>query len=244
MARYNSNNSSGCLGIIGIILLIGLAIFIYSYCWILAIPALIYFIKSKKFENYRKRNVIICSFVLVTSLLTFGWLNLPKELESISVDWGSSEFDISETVEVEISPYPDEADIETLELSQNSIADLDYSEGKAIITFKKAGEATLFFTANGKIQSNTTTITVTDSTIESSSSKQAKEQSDTQETTAETQEITNATTSSAEDPIVYITNTGSKYHSAGCRTLKSQIEKHLSEVQGVYEPCGICHPPQ
>ena len=48
----------------------------------------------------------------------------------------------------------------------------------------------------------------------------------------------------AEDPIVYITNTGSKYHNASCRTLKSKIEKHLSEVRGVYEPCGICHPPQ
>ena len=49
---------------------------------------------------------------------------------------------------------------------------------------------------------------------------------------------------SQDDPIVYITNTGAKYHSAGCRTLKSKIEKHLSEVRGVYEPCGICHPPQ
>lgn len=48
-----------------------------------------------------------------------------------------------------------------------------------------------------------------------------------------------------EDPIVYITNTGSKYHRSSCRTLKkSQIEKHLSEVQGSYEPCGICNPPQ
>ena len=49
---------------------------------------------------------------------------------------------------------------------------------------------------------------------------------------------------SQEDPIVYVTNTGAKYHRAGCRTLKSQIEKHLSEVRGYYEPCGICNPPQ
>lgn len=46
------------------------------------------------------------------------------------------------------------------------------------------------------------------------------------------------------DPIVYITDTGSKYHSAGCRTLAdSQYERHLSEVIGSYDPCGICHPP-
>lgn len=47
------------------------------------------------------------------------------------------------------------------------------------------------------------------------------------------------------DPTVYITNTGGKYHRAGCRFLKqSQIEKHLSEVKGVYGPCGVCNPPQ
>ena len=47
------------------------------------------------------------------------------------------------------------------------------------------------------------------------------------------------------DPIVYITNTGGKYHRAGCRFLKqSQIEKHLSEVKGSYGPCGVCNPPQ
>ena len=46
------------------------------------------------------------------------------------------------------------------------------------------------------------------------------------------------------DPIVYITDTGSKYHRADCRTLKdSKIEKHLSEVIGSYQPCGVCHPP-
>lgn len=46
------------------------------------------------------------------------------------------------------------------------------------------------------------------------------------------------------DPIVYITDTGEKYHSAGCRTLDdSQHERYLSEVVGSYGPCGICHPP-
>lgn len=50
---------------------------------------------------------------------------------------------------------------------------------------------------------------------------------------------------SNNDPIVYITNTGSKYHTSGCRTLKkSKIEKHLSEVKGNYDPCGICSPPR
>lgn len=64
---------------------------------------------------------------------------------------------------------------------------------------------------------------------------------------AEAQQQAQAATQAQQnnDPTVYITNTGGKYHRAGCRFLKqSQIEKHLSEVKGVYGPCGVCNPPQ
>jgi beta-lactamase superfamily II metal-dependent hydrolase len=46
------------------------------------------------------------------------------------------------------------------------------------------------------------------------------------------------------DPIVYVTETGTKYHVWGCQYLsKSAIAKHLSEVCGKYEACSVCHPP-
>lgn len=43
---------------------------------------------------------------------------------------------------------------------------------------------------------------------------------------------------------VYITNTGKKYHRAGCRSLgQSSISISLADAQAQgYEPCGICHP--
>ncbi|MCH5299211.1 MAG: Ig-like domain-containing protein [Ruminococcus sp.] len=43
---------------------------------------------------------------------------------------------------------------------------------------------------------------------------------------------------------VYITNTGTKYHSSGCRTLrKSKYAVTLSYAKSSgYGPCGICHP--
>jgi hypothetical protein len=44
--------------------------------------------------------------------------------------------------------------------------------------------------------------------------------------------------------VVYITNSGKRYHRADCRTLKnSKIEITISEakLQG-FTPCGICHP--
>lgn len=44
---------------------------------------------------------------------------------------------------------------------------------------------------------------------------------------------------------VYITGSGSKYHSSGCRTIKKSsvtaITIRDAEASG-YEPCGVCHP--
>ena len=175
MKKYSSNNKGiGCFGWLGIIILICLAIAIYSYCWIPAIPALIYCIFSKKFAAYKKRNVTICSIVLVTSLIVFAALNSPSELNTITADWGKTTFDISETTEVKITPSPADADINSLELSENNIAELNYSDGKAIITFKEAGEVSLFFTANGDIKSQRITITVTDRAAEQAQKEAAE----------------------------------------------------------------------
>ncbi|MCC8013820.1 MAG: TM2 domain-containing protein, partial [Eubacterium sp.] len=58
---------------------------------------------------------------------------------------------------------------------------------------------------------------------------------------AQTQAVTSDTQSSKT---VYITNTGNKYHSEGCRTLKGSkipISLEDAKAQG-YEPCGVCHP--
>jgi hypothetical protein len=46
---------------------------------------------------------------------------------------------------------------------------------------------------------------------------------------------------STGDPTVYITSSGSKYHSSGCSYLsKSSIEKKLSEVTDSYSACSRC----
>ncbi len=50
----------------------------------------------------------------------------------------------------------------------------------------------------------------------------------------------------AVEVTVYITDSGEKYHSKGCRYLKkSSIPISLEEAQvGEYTPCGVCHPPE
>ena len=79
--------------------------------------------------------------------------------------------------------------------------------------------------------------------------EQATEQADEQPATAQEEQVaeqqdSNTAVESNTDVTVYITNTGSKYHTATCRTLKdSKIPISLSDAIGSYEPCGICHPP-
>lgn len=72
----------------------------------------------------------------------------------------------------------------------------------------------------------------------------AAEQAAADQTAAE-QAAPAPATSDNSDITVYITNTGTKYHSAGCRHLsKSQIPITLGEAKAQgYEPCGTCHPP-
>ena len=52
--------------------------------------------------------------------------------------------------------------------------------------------------------------------------------------------------SSNSETMVHITATGTKYHRAGCRTLKkSDTEVTLDEAKSMgLSPCGICNPPQ
>lgn len=276
---------NGCLtwiiGFFVVCLLIGL----YSLAWIPAIGFIIYYLIKKDYSGTRKRNFIISIIIFITSLLLFIWGTNSSSLTDIQADWGKTTFDVSETVEVKITPTPSDAKIEKLTLSDNDIAKLKYKDGKAVVSFKKVGTATLTFTANDSIDSSATTITVKDKKAEEAAKKakeeqkrlaeekakkeaeekaaqekaaqeaaeaQAKAEAEAQaaaqaQAQAEAQQQAQATAQAQQndDPTVYITNTGGKYHRAGCRFLKqSQIEKHLSEVKGVYEPCGVCNPPQ
>lgn len=53
-----------------------------------------------------------------------------------------------------------------------------------------------------------------------------------------------STDNEANEIFVHITNTGSKYHRAGCRYLKSNIKVTLSEARNKgLSPCKVCSPP-
>lgn len=261
MKVHNSGNGSkkGCVFYVMAIIAICIAIAVYSYMWIPAIGLIIYFAIKKDVHGTRKRNIGISIAVLITSLIVFVWLNSPSSLTSIYADWGKTEFDISDTVEVKITPTPSDAEIESLELSENNIAKLDYSNGRAVVTFTQTGDATLFFTANGEVTSNSVTITVSDKVAEekaneeaekeaqeeadAAAQKAAEEESQEQFEQAEQNISSDNSAQNPQEEMVWIPQSGKKYHSnSSCSGMEnpSQVTKSEAENRG-YTPCQRCY---
>lgn len=84
------------------------------------------------------------------------------------------------------------------------------------------------------------------STSESSTTATAPASTtDNSATVQEAPAPTPADTISNGSVIVHITDTGSKYHNAGCRYLKSDHEVTLDEAKAMgLTPCSVCNPPQ
>ena len=258
----------GCLFWLIAFIVFCLALALYSIIWIPAVGFIIYFAIRRDYNGTRARNIIISTIVMLTSLILFAAMMSSPDLTSIQAEWGKTEFDISETTEVKITGYPDDAKIESLELSENNIAELDYTDGKAIIKFTGTGEAALFFTANGDIDSATTTITVVDKEAEEQARKEAAEKAEQEriaqeqaekeaqeqaereaqeQAEIEAQEQAQQSQASAnmdsQEQMVWIPQSGSKYHSnASCSGMEnpSQVTKSEAENRG-YTPCQRCY---
>lgn len=274
-SNSNSGNNDGrkkrgCLFYLLALFAVCFAIGLYALAWIPAIGFIIYFAIKKDYNGTKRRNIGISIAVLVTSFIVFLGLSTSEEsLTGITAEWGKTTYDVSETTEVKITPTPSDADITSLEISENNVAELDYSDGKAIITFKGAGEASVFFTANGDIDSNTTAITVTDQAAEQAqkeaeeaaakkaeeeakalaekeaAEKAAAEQAEAEQKAAEQAAIASQeeTQQEPQEQMVWIPQSGSKYHSnPSCSGMNNPTQVTISEAQSMgYEPCKKCY---
>lgn len=168
--EFQNNNENkkkrGCLFYILAFFAVCFALALYSFMWLPGIIATIYFAIKKSDPAIKRKRLITSIAITLTSLLIFGWLGTAPEISSIQVEWGQDTYDINDTTEVKVSVIPDSAEIEDLRISANQIADLNYKDGQAIITFKETGTASIFFTANGSVNSNTEKITVIDKEAE------------------------------------------------------------------------------
>lgn len=261
----------GCLFWLIAFIVFCFALALYSIMWIPAVGFIIYFAIRHDCNGTRARNIIISTIVMLTSLILFAVMMSSPDLTSIQAEWGKTEFDISETTEVKITGYPDDAKIDSLDLSENNIAELNYTDGKAIITFTGTGEAALFFTANGDIDSSTTTITVVDKEAEEQARKEAEEKAkqeriaqeqaekkaqeqaereaqaqaeiEAQNQIEQSEQSQSAENTDNQEQMVWIPQSGSKYHSdPTCSGMDNPRQVTISEAQSMgYEPCKKCY---
>lgn len=145
---------------------------------------------------------------------------------------------------------------------------MDYTDGNAVIKFTGTGEAALFFTANGDIDSATTTITVVDKEAEEQERKEAEEKAEQEriaqeqaekeaqeqaereaqeQAEIEAQEQAQQSQASAnmdsQEQMVWIPQSGSKYHSnSSCSGMNNPRQVTISEAQNMgYKPCNKCY---
>ena len=225
-----------------------------------------------KYTNWKKPvKGIITALILIIAL---SGIVSPDKLEQITLNADTEQtYDINQKISIEATTTPSDYELSDFKCSGGKITsnnqnisfiatkDGSYKiwaehdgiksnnltlkvEDKAAIAKQKAKEE------QERLAAEKAKKEAEEKAAQEAAEAQAKAEADAQaaaQAQAEAQQQAQAAAQAQQnnDPTVYITNTGGKYHRAGCRFLKqSQIEKHLSEVKGVYGPCGVCNPPQ
>lgn len=209
------------------------------------------YVDRKEYSNTSPKNVltcltcvllgILCVFLLM--VLMFIIIDPATELTGIEVTWTANEYIVNDSTEVTISPVPDSANIESLRLSDNSIASTEYKDGKIIVTFYTVGSEELYFIANEEINSDPQLINVIsqDVNAEEISAEQAA-QAEAERIAAEQAQA--EAQQQSQEQMVWISATGSKYHSTpdcGKMDPSSAYQMSVSEAEAQgYGPCSKC----
>lgn len=182
---------------------------------------------------------LVCTLIVLFVLVSF--LVGHKSIEKINISADTdTEYHVGDSIPIEAKVTPSDAKLDDFK-NELSGGTLEKDGDKITFTPSKTGSFKLYV-GSGGVKSNEITVDVVDPTDTADASDDTAAYDDYDDSSDVADDTSDDDTS---DPIVYITNTGSKYHTANCRTLKdSKIEKHLSEVKGSYQPCGVCHPPQ
>lgn len=174
LPENGGKKNKGCLMYLLYLLLILVAFFMIPILWIPGILVTAFFAIRKNPDKKKKRKrTLISGFITLFSFILF--LNWPSSLEELQVNLQKQQFEITEKVSLDLEGSPEDAEISSLEISDNDIASVKYKDGKATLTFKKEGTASIYFIANGTIKSDKETITVIDPVAEAKREQAKKE---------------------------------------------------------------------
>ncbi len=115
---------------------------------------------------------------------------------------------------------------------------INYADGSSVLGDKQTGKATTKVTAKANTKATTKATAKVTTKATTKRTTKATTKATTKKTTKATTRVNNNNSQT-----VYITDTGSKYHRAGCRHLKSShpISK-ADAINAGYTPCGTCCP--
>ena len=212
-------------------------------------------------SDWKKTPKIIISALFALSLILYAFS--PKlEQVTLSADTGQM-YDINSQIPIGVDTVPTDYKLQcsSFDVSGGEITEED---GEFLFSASEPGEYTVNINVAGA-ESNELTLAFEDKAAiakaeaeekakqeaaakaeaeKIKAAQEAAKKAEQERIAAEQKATSNNETQENSDPIVYITNSGDKYHTGSCRFVKkSKIEKHLSEVKSSYGPCGVCNPP-
>ncbi len=228
----NVNNKIGILMILGILFLI----LIFPFSWIPLILFLYFYLKKsdddKKVKNKRSILIILCIFVCF--VINIFVIFTPK-INSIKISSNIKEVNINSTSEINVDIMPSNFFKDDIKFysSNKDVAVIYKQADKFYIKSYNEGNASLkIISKNSKVQSDTININVIN-----------KNENSKKDDVSEDINYNNVNDSDEEKTYVYVSKSGSKYHSkADCSNMKNAEKITLKEAKNRgLSPCKRCY---
>ncbi|WP_294464542.1 hypothetical protein [uncultured Anaerofustis sp.] len=221
----------GFLYLIGSLLLMILSVILFRYLWVPLL--LVLFIYNKKIDsdkNEKKKVLIIGFIIFFISFLSFIFVpSNPVRPEKINISCKSYNMDINSIQAIDIEVFPDDANINNLEYisADKSVIKINKEDGKIIVKSFKEGKSDLYITdSESGVKSNVITVRVIDKRAQALKKKKQKLKKNSNKIT-----------------YVYISRTGSKYHSNKyCSHMRKPNKVTIKKAKSTgYTPCKKCY---
>lgn len=158
---------------------LGIIFFVFtSLFWCLGNYSKRYYSAAEKMPDKKRKSIIMFGVGAVIIIAISAFFGVKPE--NITAEWSDNDFYVGDSTEVHINVTPENANISNLKISENDIAEMEFKDSVAIVTFTAEGKADISF-VSGDAESNIETITVIakkeeKKTEEKSEEKEAKKE--------------------------------------------------------------------
>lgn len=244
-----------------VLLIIVICKYLSVFASIVAIPIFIYFLRHKE-KEHRK---LYLTFTIFAFIFGFAF-SLPSDIDKISIKSNDSiVMDVNSDKDIHFSIDPEDGNTDELNLVSSNpdilSAYLDKSDGKITISSRdKTGNTTIYLKdTNADVSSKSIKVKVEDKKAIAEAKKKAEQEKKRKAEEAkkkeqariaaekkkaeEAQQTTEQATTTEREEMVWVSNTGSKYHSnPNCSNMRNPIKETLSDAKSRgLSPCSKCY---